>query len=100
MEQKDLKKIKRAELLELMLAQAQRIKELEIELTKVREELNSKKLKIKESGSIAEASLKLNKVFESAQLAADQYYDGFKDNCKKMETAIKKEATLEKNKLI
>lgn len=100
MKQKDLKKIKRKELLELLLAQAQRIKELEIKLTKACEDLNSKKIKIKESGSIAEASLKLNKVFESTQLAADQYLDNFKDNCKKMETAIKKETMLEKNKII
>ena len=63
MEAKDLRKIKRKELLELMLAQAKRIEELENNLTKVTNELNSKKIKIKESGSIAEASLKLNLVF-------------------------------------
>ena len=72
MEAKDLRKIKRKELLELMLAQAKRIEELENNLTKVTNELNSKKIKIKESGSIAVAYLKLNLVFESATEAVNQ----------------------------
>ena len=57
MEQKDLKKIKRRELLELMLEQAKRIQELELEVKDLKSELDSKRIKIKESGSIAEAAL-------------------------------------------
>lgn len=63
MEQKDLKKIKRKELLELMLEQAKRIQELELEIKDLKSELDSKKIKIKESGSIAEAALKLNNIY-------------------------------------
>lgn len=100
MEQKELKKIKRRELLELMLEQAKRIQELELEIKDLKSELNSKKIKIKESGSIAEASLKLNNVFEDAQNAVNQYFENFKDNCKRIESSIKKEATLEKNRII
>ena len=96
MEQKDLNKIKRRELLELMLEQAKRIQELELEIKDLKSELDSKKIKIKESGSIAEAALKLNNIFEDAENAVNQYYENFKDNCKKIETSIKKEATLEK----
>lgn len=100
MEQKDLKKLKRRELLELMLEQAKRIQKLELEIKDLKSELDSKKIKIKESGSIAEAALKLNNIFEDAENAVNQYYENFKDNCKKMETSIKKEATLEKNRII
>ena len=78
MEQKDLKKIKRKELLELMLEQAKRIQELELEIKDLKSELDSKKIKIKESGSIAEAALKLNNIFENAQSAADQYVESVK----------------------
>ena len=46
MEQKDLKKIKRRELLELMLEQAKRIQELEFELKNVQDELDAKRIKI------------------------------------------------------
>ena len=100
MENKDLKKIKRRELLELMLEQAKRIEELEQELKSAYEELESKKIKIKESGSIAEASLRLNEVFESAQKSVDQYYENFKENCRKMEISLKRETTLQRNKII
>lgn len=100
MDSKDLKKIKRKELLELMLEQAKRIQELELELKKVNEELENKRIKIKESGSIAEASLKLNDVFETAQKAVEQYYENFKENCRKIEISAKREATIEKNKII
>ena len=100
MEQKDLKKIKRRELLELMLEQAKRIQELELEIKDLKSELDAKKIKIKESGSIAEAALKLNNIFEDAENAVNQYYENFKENCKKIEISIKKEATLEKNRIV
>ncbi len=100
MEQKDLKKIKRRELLELMLEQAKRIQELELEVKDLKSELDSKRIKIKESGSIAEAALKLNNIFEDAENAVNQYYENFKENCKKIEISIKKEATLEKNRIV
>ena len=79
MDKKSLKRIKRKELLEIMLEQAKRIKE---------------------SGSIAEASLKLNNIFTDAQSAIDQYLDNVKDNCQKMEEEIRKKALEDREKLI
>ena len=43
---------------------------------KLKAELEEKNIKIRKTGSIAEASLKLNGVFEAAQNAADQYHRG------------------------
>lgn len=74
----NIKKMNRKELLELLLLQSRKIDELECELSKKQELLNSKEILLKESGSIAEASLRLNKVFEAAQLAANQYLDNVK----------------------
>jgi hypothetical protein len=45
---------------------------------------------LKEVGSIAEASLKINKVFESAQLAADQYLENIKRLLQNKESTFKK----------
>lgn len=100
MDKKDLRKLKRKELLEIMLEQAKRIKELERELDRANKELDNKKIKIKESGSIAEASLKLNNIFSDAQEAIDQYFDNVKESCKKLENSIKKEALDEKKKML
>ena len=74
MEKKDLKKIKRKDLLELLLAQTNRIRELEEENIRLQNELNNRKIKIDESGTLAEAALKLNNLFEDAQKAIDDYF--------------------------
>lgn len=90
MDDKKLRKISKKELLEILLSQAKRIEELELELKKTKDKLESKKVAINEVGSIAEASLKLNGIFEVAQLTADQYLMNVKDKCKKLENATKK----------
>lgn len=73
-----LKKMSRKDLLELLVLQSKKIDKLTNELKETKELLLSKEIIIKESGSIAEASLKLNKIFENAQLAADQYLENIK----------------------
>ena len=42
------------------------------------QKLNDRTITIENAGSIAEASLKLNKVFEAAQKAADDYLESIK----------------------
>ena len=64
MTEKELLKLKKSELLEIMLAQSKEIDKLRAKLAKVQAQLADRSIAIKESGSIAEASLKLNKVFE------------------------------------
>lgn len=70
---RELKKLKRSELLEIMLAQSEEIDRLRAELAEKERQLADKRIAIEESGSIAEASLKLTKVFMEAQRAADLY---------------------------
>ena len=70
----------RKELLVLLVLQSKKIDELEKELSKAIKSLNDKQIIIKESGSIAEASLKLNNIFKVAQQAADQYLDNIKND--------------------
>ncbi|MGI6535202.1 MAG: hypothetical protein ACOX12_02115 [Eggerthellaceae bacterium] len=72
-ERKNLSKLKRSELLEIILAQSEEIERLRAELAEKDAELESKRIAIAESGSIAEASLKLTHIFEDAQKAADLY---------------------------
>lgn len=73
MTQKELQKLNRRELLELMLEQSKQIDELEQELAIARAELKDRRIAVQEAGSIAEAALRLNDVFTAAQKAADQY---------------------------
>ena len=68
-----IKKLKRMDLLEILLAQSKRIDELEKELEETKRQLLSKKIKIRKIGTLAEASLQLNAIFEDADAAAKQY---------------------------
>ena len=73
MDDRDLRRLSRQEMLEMLLELTRENEELKAELENMKNELQSKRIAVEEAGSIAEASLKLNKVFEDAQNAANQY---------------------------
>lgn len=100
MDNKELRKLGRKDLLEIILAQTKRIEELETELKKTNSELNSKKIAIEESGSIAEAILKLSDIFNVAQTTADKYVNAVKDNNKKYEIKMQKEYDRQKDRML
>ena len=72
---RELKKLSRAELLELLLEESRENERLRGQLKKAEELLASKTIKIENAGSIAEAALALNDVFDAAQKAAFQYLE-------------------------
>ena len=82
MTDKELKKLSRRQLLELMLAQSKRIDRLEYELEQAYARLDNNRIVAAKAGSIAEAALRLSGVFEAAQDAADMYLDSVKQNAK------------------
>lgn len=75
MTDKELHKLNRKELLELMLDQSRQLDDLREQLQHAQEQLTSRQLLLNKAGSIAEASLQLNGVFEAAQAAAEQYLE-------------------------
>ena len=91
MDGKELRHLNRKQLLEILLAQVNRIEELEGELSKMQKELNSKKIAIKESGSLAEATLKLSGLFEEADKTCQEYLENASKNAKAMERKTIKE---------
>ena len=92
MTERELKRMSRTEVLELLLSQTNRIEELEAKLTEANEKVASRQIQLEQAGSIAEASLQLSGIFKDAQIAADQYLE----NMKRMEeeTKIKSEQLL------
>lgn len=75
MTDKELHKLNRKELLELMLDQSRQLDDLREQLRQAQEQLASRQLLLNKAGSIAEASLQLNRVFDAAQAAAEQYLE-------------------------
>ena len=72
---KELRKLSRADLLELLLEEGRKNEELQKQLKMAEEQLASRDILIDNAGSIAEAALKLNGVFEAAERAAVQYLE-------------------------
>ena len=73
MTEKELRKMNRYQLLELLIMQTERADQLQKRLEEAEKELKEQSLRLSELGSIAEASLQLSGVFEAAQAAADLY---------------------------
>ena len=73
--EKELRKLNRTELLEMLIAQSKRLSRVEEELSAAQKELERRKIAITTSGSLAEAALKLNGIFE----AAAQYLDSLRE---------------------
>lgn len=79
MTEKELKRLSRSELLEMLIGQMEENEKLKIELEQAREQVNSRQIAIDRAGSIAEAALALNGVFDAAQAAAAQYLENIQD---------------------
>lgn len=76
---KELKKLSRAELLELLLEQTKEVERLREELQRAKRLLRNRRIRIQEAGDLAHAVLDINGVMESAQAAAQQYLDNIAD---------------------
>lgn len=62
----------------MLIFQTRKVEQLEKQLEEANRKLNDKMIIIENSGSLAEAVLKLNGVFEAAEKAAQQYLDNIR----------------------
>lgn len=95
MTDKELKKLSRAELLEMLLQESRENEQLRQQLAEATEKLESKEISVDKAGSLAEAALQLNGVFDAAQAAADQYLDNLRNTeavCEKLRSDAQQEA--------
>ncbi|MBR2811224.1 MAG: hypothetical protein IKD69_07575 [Solobacterium sp.] len=75
MQDRDLQKLKRADLLEMLVELSKENDALKRELEEAQRKLEDRNIILREAGNIAEASLRLNGVFDAAQKAAEQYLE-------------------------
>lgn len=92
MTDKELRKLSRRELLEMLVEQSRENDKLRAQIERMQQQLSDRQLRIDQAGSIAEASLQINQVFEAAQQAAEQYLENIRalsgrqeEVCKKLE---------------
>lgn len=72
---KELKRLRRSDLLEMLLTLRRENDALREQLAQAQAQLENRNIEISKSGSLAEAALRLNGVFEAAQTACEQYVD-------------------------
>lgn len=92
MTDKELRRLRRDDLLQILINQQRQIDELNESLKKAQAAVEERRIAIEESGSVAEAALKLNGVFEAAQAAADQYAQQMREDTDAMRAQIEKDA--------
>ena len=85
MTEKELKRLSRSELLELLLLQTRERERLERQLEEAEQRLADRQLRLEKAGDIAQAALQINGVMEAAQAAARQYLE----NIERMERDTK-----------
>lgn len=85
MTSKELKRLSRSDLLEMLLELSRENDTLRKENADLLKRLKDRTLTIEKSGSLAEAALQLNGVFEAAQAACRQYTENVRARSENME---------------
>ncbi len=86
MTDKQLRKLSRTDLLSMMLALSKENEELRQQLEEAQQELARRDIAIQESGTMAEAALRLNEVFEAAQEACKQYTENIRQRSESVDS--------------
>ena len=99
MKAKELKRLSRSDLLEMLLDLSRENDRLNRELTELRQKMAQRTIVLEESGSLAEAALRLNGIFEAAQAACDQYTENIRtrdgeteERCRRIEAEAREKA--------
>ncbi|MGN0518873.1 MAG: hypothetical protein ACI4II_09150 [Acutalibacteraceae bacterium] len=99
MQNEDLRKLSRIQLLELLIEQTKENNELRQQLEEANKKLQSREIILDEAGSIANAALQLNGIFNIAEAAASQYLDNIRllhdrqnEICARMEAEAREKA--------
>lgn len=86
----ELRKLKRTELLEMLLEQTKEKERLAEEVEDLKAKLADREIRIDKAGTIAQAAFEMNGVLEAAQAAAQQYLDNVKLLAERQESICQK----------
>ena len=83
---KELRKLSRSDLLELLISQTEENQVLKSRVDQMQNQLLDRRIAVDKAGSIAEASLQLNGVFQAAEKAAQQYLENIQRMSEEQDT--------------
>jgi len=90
--EKEMRKLNRYQLLELLILQTERADKLQKQLEQLEAQTNDEDMRILRLGSIAEVSLQLSGVYEATQKAADLYFEAAKKQADELVADARKKA--------
>lgn len=93
MTDKELRHLSRSELLEMLLAAAKENERLKAELEQSKAELRDRRIQMENAGTLAEAALQLNGVFQAADAACAQYIE----NIQRISAELERKASVSTN---
>lgn len=82
---RELRKLSRKELLEMLIEQEKENERLRSRLSELQDAMQNREIAVNSSGSLAEAALKLNGVFDAADAAAKQYLENIRQCSEKQQ---------------
>jgi hypothetical protein len=83
--EKELRKLNRYQLLELLMIQTKRVEELETQLEEIQSQRNQQQVQLSRLGSMAEVAMQVSGVLEAAQSAAELYLQAARSQAERME---------------
>lgn len=99
----DLRRLKRDELLEMLLEQSRESERLRGQVEALQKKLDDREIRLEKAGTIAEAAFELNGVLDAAQAAAAQYLDNLRQLSERQEVScvqLEKESKEKSEKLL
>lgn len=103
MTDKELKRLNRTELLQLLMNQVRETEQLQAKVQELTEQIQKHEITCQNAGTLAEAALALNGVFQAADEAAQKYVQEMADRAAKQEQELQakaEEAKEQANKLL
>lgn len=97
MTDKELRRLSRAELADLLLAQMEENRKLKLHLEQLQAQLDSRQIKISRAGSLTEAARQISGIFEAAQEDAAQYLDNI-ERCSEEGESVRRQIEAEARK--
>ena len=95
MTDKQLKRLSRRDLLEMLLEISKENEQLKSENRQLKEKLENRKIELENCGSLAEAALKLNDIFRAADRACRQYIENIRLKSEMMDKPAEKNTDTE-----
>ncbi|MEE1542723.1 MAG: hypothetical protein UF067_09665 [Paludibacteraceae bacterium] len=91
MEVKDLKKMSKTDLYNIICAKEKQITDLNFEIEELKSELQDRKISLEETGSIANAAVQISGVLDAAQKAANIYLENVKEQTENQKKVLENE---------